>query len=126
MLKAHVKFVGMLIAIGVLTMAHSAFARKITTLGSSSCNEWTVASDAVKAKKEYAQIRALGMRSWVMGYMSALNAASLVDADILDNIDGYAIYDWMDKYCRANPEKSMSNAAQELFERLEKIARKKK
>lgn len=65
-----------------------------------SCGEW------INEKNEVVR---LGRRSWVLGYLSGLNALSSVD--FLKGFEVEGISAAIDKYCRENPLNDVADAA---------------
>lgn len=56
-------------------------------------------------------------KAWLIGYLSGLSAATGVEFWRKDghSLDNESVFLWMDKYCRENPLKLISNGARELF-----------
>jgi hypothetical protein len=62
--------------------------------GRSSCGTW-MADRAARG------IGAMNDESWVAGYLSG--AAVYNASNLLNGVDGNAVWAWMDNYCRAHP-----------------------
>jgi hypothetical protein len=79
-----------------------------TTLGEPSCAQWLKRS----AKSE-------SDRAWFLGLMSGLNLADSKEEDHLSKIAGpQEIFQWVTVWCRANPQKKISEAGIELYVEL--------
>jgi len=79
-----------------------------TTLGEPSCAQWLKRS----AKSETD-------RAWLLGLMSGLNLADSKEEDYLSKIAGpQEIFQWVTVWCRANPQKKISEGGIELYVEL--------
>jgi hypothetical protein len=67
--------------------------------GGSSCGTW------VSERGPY-------HKGWLLGYLSGIAMGSAID--ILGDTDYDSIYLWMDKYCRDNPLKKISDGGSDL------------
>lgn len=79
--------------------------------GAISCGTWTKDS-------KFNQNRYAAEIAWIMGYLSARNLQSEY-SDFLKGTDNNAISEWIDKYCRANPQSEVTDAANALVEEYE-------
>ncbi|KPK05966.1 MAG: hypothetical protein AMJ64_10405 [Betaproteobacteria bacterium SG8_39] len=88
-------------------------AANVALRGASTCAIWS---------KERAQERAQYEKAWLSGYFSGLAMGTDVNfwgTKGRDEIEGDAVWTWMDSYCAANPKSSLVTAAEKLFlERL--------
>jgi hypothetical protein len=91
-------------AISLVTPAHSQ-----TTFGASDCGEWIKSQNIQK-------------RSWLMGYLSGINAAHYVGNMKIDHLDKLSsadqAYVWMDNYCKQNPLNDLTLGGWLLFQEL--------
>jgi hypothetical protein len=58
--------------------------------------------------------------SWIFGFLSGVATAG--DRDVLRGVNPAAIVDWIDVYCRKNPNDTLDVATAKLFQAL--VARK--
>ena len=87
-----------------------------TTFGVPDCGEWLAG-------------QRIEQRSWLMGYLTALNLvhSALKKEDGLSALSSAKqAYAWMDNYCKANPLSDLSYGGGELFSELAKKARTRK
>jgi len=92
------------LAIGLLAASSSGWGQSMS-FGDSDCGQWVANPE--------------GRKSWLMGYLSGMNSAT---ADPTKNIDhlkklksAQQAYLWVDKYCRENPLKNVSDGGIALF-----------
>ena len=83
-----------------------------TIKGAQSCGVWI----------EDREAKRFPVQAWVIGYLSGI--ASATDSNFLQATDLPSIALWVDKFCRANPLKDISDAGNELAREL--MARKPK
>ena len=93
------------LAASVLALAIALPASAVQIRGDRSCGVW-------------ARDRDQSDKAWFMGYLSAL--AVYTDSDFLRGTDNESMYLWLDKYCRENPLKSISDGADQLAGELGK------
>jgi hypothetical protein len=97
-----------LILVQVLTLP-LAQAQDVTIRGVQSCGTWV---------KERAAKRDIFETAWLLGYLSATAAALRQDfwgRQGVNSLDSESVYLWVDNYCRANPLRSLGDAAVVLF-----------
>lgn len=80
--------------------------------GVRTCEDWS----KDRAKNDWTVL--LIDKSWLIGYLSGL--ASATGKDFLHGTNNLAIYDWMDQYCKDNPQKHLGDAGLDLFYELKK------
>lgn len=117
-------FVSAVFAIALVNSPEASAAGKtITIIGGSTCSDWTEAKRvaALDRPSDLGWISVSLRRSWLVGYMSALNASSSSDKNILKSVDADIIETWIDKYCLQNPKMSIGDGADKLFIELVKI-----
>ena len=86
-------------------------AGKHTTLGARSCGQW------LEAAKEDGLLRVV-LKSWVSGYVTAVNTWIEGKNDWLEGIDIPSAMLWIDKYCKENPLSNGSDAMWYLLREL--------
>jgi hypothetical protein len=99
---------GMLLAASMVAVSSPAAGGAVARQAPS-CGEWIV-------HREKSDTLALGNASWVLGYLSGLAASS--GKDYLAGTDNSAIYKWIDRYCRANPLRDVSDGCNALAAEL--------
>lgn len=89
-----------------------------TTFGNGGdCAQWVQPRDAANgSSKNFSSI-------WLSAYLSGINSAGVRlgtprQTDALKNVSPAQVELWMDNYCRANPLKTISNAAWVLYREL--------
>lgn len=87
--------------------------------GNFSCPEY-VSERQVNGKKFYSSI------SWVQGFLTGVNYQQALD-EASDSLIGQdfpptSMVDWLESYCRKNPQDYLSDAAQALVEELKEEA----
>jgi hypothetical protein len=85
----------------------SANSQASTVFGSPDCGQWVAEKTPTR-------------RTWLMGYLSGLNNLhDLLNQKPKNPLDALSSADqaflWMDNWCKANPLKSVSNGAIDLF-----------
>ena len=75
--------------------------------GAPSCGEWV-------AQRKKAETLALANASWLIGYLSGLDAGS--GRNVLAGRDNATVFSWMDKYCREHPLKDVAAGGSALLE----------
>ena len=86
---------------------------QVKTFGDFDCGYWVKNRNT----QSYAE---MGMRTWVTGYLSGLNAAlASPKNDPLVRLSADQVYLWMDKYCRETPLSNIQLGANKLYEELE-------
>ncbi len=100
-------------------------AKKITIFGYRTCKTWT--KDRAKSVGGGFP-NSIGKsfdETWLVGFMSGVNAATSTYFDNpLRSIDSTIIFDWMDKYCDAHPNRDVSDGGIELFNKLVDLSKK--
>jgi hypothetical protein len=87
------------------------------------CNSWTSdRKEAANGKGAEVFSDSWG-KSWILGYLSALNMSLGEEKDTLAAVDGETVFLWVDKYCDKNPNKQLYEAALDLFIKLKKISK---
>lgn len=104
------------IAAAICLLAATAQAHEGTYIGAGGirCGLWTIRMNSPATKVE--------QEGWVFGYLSGINALS--SSDLLAKVDGTAVISWVDKYCSANPNKTLVEASNELLYLLKDGSRK--
>ncbi|MDO8318792.1 hypothetical protein [Rhodoferax sp.] len=116
-------------AILVISIANATLAiaadRTITIIGGSTCLEWIEAKRiaALESPSDMGWVHVAAKRSWLLGFMSALNSSGDSDKDLLKSVNSSIVEAWIDKYCLQNPKKSIDDGAIKLFIELTKINR---
>ena len=77
-------------------------------LGTKSCESWT-------ADRKQNNVIATANEAWVLGFVSGVGFASLVE---LEKTDANAINLWISTYCQKNARRSISEAAGALAQEL--------
>lgn len=112
-----------------LNAAASEDATRFTIIGARApCDEWTksrAAHAAARRKQDFELISVL-REQWLLGYLSGITYAIYASDDPLDAIDAKTIFDWMDRYCRSNPQANVATGSHELLQELAKLSRKGK
>lgn len=85
--------------------------------GNFSCPDY-VSAKQINGAKLYSSI------SWVQGFMSGMNYQRALDEGV-DSVIGQdfpavSIVDWLENYCRSNPQDYLSDAAEALIVELKK------
>jgi hypothetical protein len=106
----------MLIVISMVLMTNQALgtSRYVLGAGTASCGAW------LEARRGRAH--AVGMESWVLGYVSRANGWSGLDYDFLADPDAPALFAWLDGYCLQHPLDTLRAATDELIHDLTKRA----
>jgi hypothetical protein len=89
-------------------LAVSLPARAVTslTIGDASCASWLDA----RVRNEQHQT------AWLLGYLTGVSVGANVN--ILKGVGPEVIESWMDNYCKANPQKKMTDGTSDLIEVL--------
>lgn len=104
-----------LIAISVVLMTNEVSAKYALGPGGVSCEAWLEARRSRGAE-------ALQLQSWVLGYVSGVNAGQSDDADFLVKLDALAIFAWLDSYCPQHPLDKLISASNMQIDDLQKRA----
>lgn len=116
-------------AILVIAFASPALAvaadRTVTILGGSTCTGWieTKRVASLESPSDLGWVTVALKRSWLLGYMSALNLSFSSDKNILKSVNSSIVEAWIDKYCAQNSKMSIEDGATKLFIELVKINR---
>ena len=82
--------------------------------GGSSCGTWA----ANKAKASQNPAPYFIEESWVLGFVAAFNNYSWKGANVASETNAKRMMAWVDKYCAANPTKSIAIASLSLIDFL--------
>jgi hypothetical protein len=58
------------------------------------------------------------LQYWVLGYLSAANVFGDQNGDLLSDLDGHAVWSWIDNYCRNHPLARLTEATDTLYREL--------
>lgn len=99
------------------SMSAEALEWRLIGFGVSSCGKWVSSAEDPMLR--------LGYLSWVLGYVSAVNATEARQQRLrldqaLRRTDGDALEIWIANYCQANPLKQLSEGADALIRELMK------
>lgn len=100
--------------------------KTITIFGYRTCETWTK-NRVTDSSGEFAnRIGKSFDETWLLGFLSGINSATSTYVDNpLRGVDATIIFDWMDKYCAAQPGRDVSDGAVELFNKLIDLSKKK-
>ncbi|HEY2987759.1 MAG TPA: hypothetical protein VGL11_08535 [Candidatus Binatia bacterium] len=109
--------VGSLLAALILAMplaAHPAAPAEVTTVGagSDSCRQWTEARNDPGTHYQY--------RQWIFGFVSGYNSHD--PSNQIVPPDSSAVIEWIDNFCKANPQRALYFAAASLAKKMAKSA----
>lgn len=99
---------------------------KVTSLGAHSCDQWS--QNRFQASKSSAPIERIGAlfgETWILGFMSGINAA-WPEVDLLETVDANLVFDWVDKHCAKNPKDNLFKAGNALALELDKVIERRK
>jgi hypothetical protein len=98
----------------VLLMLITTNTHGATSFGTPDCGQWFSENTKAPAK------------IWLIGYLSGINALKAIPgADPLDRINSAEqVFLWMDKWCQANPLKTVYIGGQDLYLELAKNIKK--
>jgi hypothetical protein len=100
-------------------------AKKITIFGYRTCETWTKDRAENSSGKLADTFGKSFDETWLVGFMSGVNAATGMYLDNpLGSVDSAIIFDWMDKYCEAHPNRDVSDGGIELFNKLLDLSKK--
>jgi len=96
--------------------------RSISILAAVSCEEW-LSDRAEKNSMTLGEVSIKDYTSefWLLGLITGLNANYPSSKDLLSNVNSSLIFDWMDKYCKANSNHSVYRGADLLLDEISKI-----
>lgn len=94
-----------------VTVPMPAWAVTSLTIKDASCASWLEA----RARNEQYQT------AWLLGYLTGVSVGASVD--ILKGVRPEIIESWMDTYCKANPQKRMTDGTSDLIDVLLKIGK---
>jgi hypothetical protein len=97
------------IVVGAIAASGIAEAAEVMGAGIDSCGRWT--SDRTDPHSP----PALQDEQWVLGYLSAVGQMSLTKYDPLGGTDAFAVWAWVDNFCRSNPLSHIADAAETFF-----------
>ncbi len=92
-----------------------ALAYEVRGQGTMSCGEW-LQDRQLKDPSEQDVIR--GDESWVLGFITGVNAASSSDAG--NQSEAAGMFAWIDNYCRTHPLAQLVGATEQLWFSLNK------
>jgi hypothetical protein len=73
--------------------------------GTASCGMW-----AAFRHEGSTSARALSAEQWILGFIDGITESSGGSLDPLNGVGAEGVWDWIDKYCQTNPQKSVSDA----------------
>ena len=90
----------------ILLLAVPAHAQQSTIIGVGAvpCSEWTEA-------RADAGPKALQLRAWLFGFISGINAGLQTHGDMLVGEGPETFANWVDKFCKQQPARSLAAAA---------------
>lgn len=88
--------------------AGNAYAYRSIGSGNSSCGTWTA------EQQQPDSVLAIMDVQWIFGFLSGVGWVAPSGVDPLGGLDGYAVTEWIDNYCRAHPLDNMIKAAAEF------------
>jgi len=95
----------------IVLIASGSRASVILGPGTASCETWSADR---QRNQTFSQLN----QAWVLGYVTAYNIHKPVESSMTKPIDNRQIMLWIDNYCDANPDKTISDAAKALIEEL--------
>ena len=87
-------------------LAQSSTVRTIG-VGNSSCGAWT---ESRRSRASYLR------EQWVLGYLSGIAVVNQDGDDPLRGMDADGVWGWIDNYCRANPIRRITDAANAFYQ----------
>jgi hypothetical protein len=94
----------------------------VTLRAAPSCKTWVNGRRESQVSPDSGGISSLTSEFWLLGYLSGINSARHEGLDRLKRINSETILDWMDRYCKENPDKYVYHGADVLFASLGKIS----
>lgn len=76
-----------------------------------SCDTWT-------KERSMGSSKATQIEYWVLGYVSGMNVSGQFKNELLANYDDSGILDWMDNYCKDNPQEYVSKSISTMIKML--------
>ncbi len=98
--------------------------KTLTILGSPSCQSWN--SDKEKAqrtKEPFDRMVRLTNYAYILGFVSGINYSLHSGKDRLDAVNAQLIFDWVDKYCQENVDKTVYQGGAAFVVALGKITK---
>jgi hypothetical protein len=107
---------GLILAVPVA--AYPAAPPEVTTLGaaSDSCRQWTEARNDPGTHYQY--------RQWIFGFVSGYNSRD--PSNQIVPPDSSAVIEWIDNFCKANPQRALYFAAASLAKKMAQPAQPSK
>lgn len=99
------------------SMAQERHTTGIIGIGNSSCGSWTSWRSSTDMESFS---MAFGARSWVAGYLTATAGEYEQINKAIHQVDSTGLEAWIDNWCRANPLRSIGEAANALAFHLNK------
>lgn len=93
-----------------------ASAKYLIGAGTQYCSKWTM-------EHQTKTVTASQQNAWILGFVSAMNAAEPNEPDFLKQPDADALVDWISNFCRARPLEYIEDAARALVIELMRRAR---
>jgi hypothetical protein len=125
-IRSRINQIAILVSLALLALpcVGDSSGKKTMIFGYRTCEMWT--KDRIKnASGEYS-LRKTFDDTWLLGFISGINAATSTYFDNpMGNVDSTIIFDWMDKYCAAHPDRDISDGGIELFNKLVDFSKKK-
>ena len=89
-------------------------AASVIGVGQESCEVWLEKrSDALASGS-----RAWFHEEWVLGYITAINRWVHDGKELAPDVDDDRLFEWLDGYCRKNPQQTLSFAAEAMILKL--------
>jgi hypothetical protein len=85
--------------------------RRITILAPFTCAEWSKSQEKLRTVQPGFALPSYAHRHWLLGLLTGLNANGAARDDLLASVDSQLAFDWMDRYCTANPAADVFEAA---------------
>lgn len=85
--------------------------------GAEPCRHWV-------AERKKVSDRAQELESWIMGFVTATNVWRPDTGDVTGGLDGPALFEWTDNYCKAHPNERLAEAARNLIFGLYELHRR--
>jgi hypothetical protein len=89
----------------------SSTAAAVTLRGAQPCGTWL-------SDRKQSGLGSLTNEAWVVGYLSGRAVAE--KSEVLKGNNNASLFNWLDKWCRANDSKSMDEGAAALFDELKR------
>jgi hypothetical protein len=90
--------------------SHRAFSQTFTVLGfgNESCGTWNIDRQSDEA---------IGDEAWVLGFVSASNAALMgsTKKNVTITTDMNGVFGWIDNYCKNNPTNNLTTATEAFW-----------